>query len=86
MRTNNKYQREAITGLRRCWRGLMRAWAKRWRVISRDPIEREQANLCLQEAMRCREKAKRIWTTVGGSNSPTDNGVMSGKAPGSHSE
>ncbi len=44
--------------LRRCWRGLMRGWALRWKVIRGESKEREEAALCLQEALKCRERAR----------------------------
>lgn len=41
----------------RCWRRMMSAWARRWKVIRRDPLERRQAALCLCEAIKCRERS-----------------------------
>ena len=46
--------------LARCWRHLMGAWARRWRVVRHEHKEREVATLCLVQAIRCREKAKTV--------------------------
>jgi hypothetical protein len=44
--------------INRCWRILMWAWMKRWRVIRRDPLEQPQATLCVREAIKCRDRSK----------------------------
>jgi hypothetical protein len=47
-------------GIVNCWRGCMATYARLWKAIRRDPLERERALLYLSEAVRCREKAREL--------------------------
>lgn len=40
--------------------GVMGTYAVRWRVLRRDPVEREHATRMLYHAVRMRELSKRI--------------------------
>ena len=40
-------------------RGLMRAWAMRWRVVQADRVEQLTSRRCLESAIRLREIARR---------------------------
>jgi len=43
----------------RCARGLMSAWARRWRVIRREREARGLGQAFIDEAVKCRETARR---------------------------